>query len=167
MSICCVVVANEARARLFRLETVESPELESGPRLLEQKDLVNPESRVTAGAMFADSGTTSWRSAQGAPGHGYSDHRAEHRDEYSRRFAGEILKEAILVVKERRAGRVVLVAPARMVGFLRKEMDPSMYSGIEVETVVNDMTKLSPKDIHRHLANKGILPERKPPTGGA
>lgn len=166
-TLCYVVVANEARARLFCLETVASPELESGPRLVEHKDLVNPEARATAGGVFASSGTTSWRGAQGTPGHGYDDHRLEHRDEFSRRFAVEILKEAITAAKGRQTGRVVLVAPARMVGFLRKQKDALVSSGIDVETVVNDMTRLSSMDIHKHLSNKGILPERKPPRSGA
>lgn len=166
-TLCYVVVANEARARFFRLETVASPELESSPRLVEHKDLVNPESRAMAGGVFASSGTTSWGGVQGAPGHGYDDHRLEHRDEFARRFAGKIVKEATAAAKARKGGRVILVAPARMVGFLRKETNVLVSSGIDVETVVNDMTRLRCLDIHKHLAKKGILPERKPPGSSA
>lgn len=162
-TLCYVVVANEARARFFRLETVASPELESSPRLVEHKDLVNPESQATAGGLFASSGTTSWDGVQGAPGHGYDDHRSEHRDEFARRFAGEIVKEASAAAKAQQRGRVILVAPARMIGFLRKETNVLLSSGIDVETVVNDMTRLSCLDIYEHLAKKGVLPDRKSP----
>jgi hypothetical protein len=57
-----VVVADESRARFFTVEPVELPELESGPKLIEHEDLLNPEGRVSTGRLFADTGTTSGKS---------------------------------------------------------------------------------------------------------
>ena len=48
MSEYCVVVADGTRARFFTLEAAQFPEMESGPNLIEKKDLINPETE-TAG----------------------------------------------------------------------------------------------------------------------
>jgi len=57
MSDYLVVVASAARARFFTLEPAEFPELESGPNLVDQGELLNPQARIPERELFADSKT--------------------------------------------------------------------------------------------------------------
>jgi protein required for attachment to host cells len=165
MKDCCVVVADESRARFFTVEPVELPELESGPKLVEHEDLLNPEGRVSAGKLFADTGTTSGRAPLGGPGHGYDDHRDRHQEEVRRHFARMILEYAGRLVDAHDAPGVVFAAPARMLGYVRKELDILSRRQILVHTIAKDITRLTPIEIHKLLARERLLPCRRRPTG--
>jgi len=161
MTELCLVVADGGRARFFTLEPVELPELESGPNLIEHEDMLNPEGKITPGDLFTESRTGLGWADSGGPTHGFDDHRDQHQDEITRRFARLVAEKTAQIVKARRAERVILAAPARMTGFLRKEMNRLDVRGTQVDTLVKDITRLSPTRIHDHLAEKEILPPRK------
>ncbi len=161
MSEYCVVVCNGTRARFFTLEPVAFPELESGPNLVERKDLVNPEIDVPGKETWTD--LKSGRNV--APGaglaHGYDDHRDDHEDEFMRRFANTVAKEAAALVQAQKGKCLVMAASNRMLGFLRNALRLPPTPPVEVRKLAKDLSKLSPLDIHAHLSEAGLLPARK------
>lgn len=163
MTDCCVVVSDESRARFFTLEPVDHPELESGPKLVEHEDLLNPEGRVPTRKLFADTGTTSGRAPPGGPSHGYDNHRERHQEDVGRYFARMILEHAGRLARAHDVRRVVLAAPARMLGYVHKELDILTRRQMLVQTIAKDITRFSPIEIHELLAKEELLPCRKRP----
>lgn len=163
MSEYCVVVSGGARARFFTLEPVDFPELESGPKLIDKGELLNPEKETAGRDLYTDLRTGRSRAPRGGPSHGYDDHRKQHEDEFDRRFARRVLQKARRLAKENRARRIVMAAPARMLGLLRQDLAGIPKEGIEVHKVAKDMSKFSPRQIHDHLARKQLLPAYRRP----
>ncbi len=163
MSEYCVVVSGGARARFFTLEPVDFPELESGPKLIDKGELLNPEKKTAGRDLYTDLRTGRSRAPRGGPSHGYDDHRTQHDDEFDRRFARRVLQKARRLAKENRARRIVMAAPARMLGLLRQDLAGIPKEGIEVHKVAKDMSKFSPRQIHDHLARKQLLPPYRRP----
>jgi protein required for attachment to host cells len=165
MSEYCVVVTDGARARFFTLDPVEFPDVEGSPRLTEQGNLINPERDLPQRELFSSATTGRNRAPEGGPaqGHGYDDHRNQHEDEFERRFARRVAEEASRVAQSTKARCVVLAAQPRMLGFLRQELTILLKSGFEVRESVKDLSKLSPVQIHEHLAKEQLLPARKRP----
>jgi protein required for attachment to host cells len=162
MSDYCVVVADGERARLFTLEAVSKPGVGGGPDLIEQSDLVNPESGHGVRAAPAKSGRDTGRGS--GPQHGYVDHRSQHEDEFLRRFSKLVVDAALRMCRERRAGHLVLVAGTRMLGFLRNELQVPAGEQLAVNEVAKDLARLSVHEIHEHLSGNGTLPRRKKAT---
>ncbi len=159
----CIVVASGLHARCFTLEPVELPELESGPKLVERGQLFNREKEMARRDLYTDSKTGRGRAPQGGPAHGYDDHRSQHEDELERRFARRVLEKTNCVAEANNSRCVVLVAPARMLGLLRRHLDIFRKHGVEVHGLAKDMTKCSPKQIHDNLAREQLLPACKRP----
>ncbi len=158
MSEYCVVVSGGARARFFTLEPVDFPELESGPKLIDKGELLNPEKETAGRDLYTDLRTGRSRAPRGGPSHGYDDHRTQHENEFDRRFARRVAQKARRLAKENRARSIVMAAPARMLGLLREDLADIPKEGIEVHKVAKDMSKFSPRQIHDHLARKQLLP---------
>ncbi len=163
MSEYCVVVSGGARARFFTLEPVDFPELESGPKLIDKGELLNPTKETAGRDLYTDLKTGRSRAPRGGPSHGYDDHRTQHEDEFDRRFARKVAERARLLAKETRARRIVLAAPARMLGYLRQDLAGIPREGIEVHKVAKDMSKFTPRQIHDHLAKRRLLPAYRKP----
>ncbi len=163
MTECCIAVVSEARARLFKVETIEFPALESGPRLIECGELLNKDREVPERDLYTDSKTGRGRAPRGGPAHGYEDHRSQHADENERRFARKVLKRVSWLAQKNQTRRVVVAAPARMLGFLRQDMDILLRDGIEVDELAKDMIKFNPQRIHTLLAQKQLIPMQKRP----
>jgi len=163
MSEYCVVVSSGARARFFTLEPVDFPELESGPKLIDKGELLNPTKETAGRDLYTDLKTGRSRAPRGGPAHGYDDHRTQHEDEFDRRFARKVAEKARLLAKETRARRIVLAAPARMLGYLRQDLAVIPREGIEVHKVAKDMSKFTPRQIHDHLAKRRLLPAYRKP----
>lgn len=161
MSDYCAVVTDAARARLFTLEPVEFPEVQSGPRLIEREAFVNPEKDLPESELFSTSKAGRNRAPQGGPSHGYDDHRSQHTDEYERRFARVVADETMKLAQAHGARQVVLAAQPRMLGFLRQELDTLTRNGIEVRELAKDLSKLSATQVHDHLAKEKLLPPCK------
>lgn len=148
----CVVVADSARARFFALEPARVPEVESGPKLVEIKDLVNPEKNLPERKIFSDAG------------HGFDDHRTQHQMEFERRFAKLVAAETVRTIRECKARRVVLAAQAHMLSFLRREMEGLPKTGVEVKEAASNLAKMSPQEIQEHLARERLVPECRKPS---
>ncbi|WP_297527343.1 host attachment protein [Thiohalobacter sp.] len=156
----CVIVADNGRARFFRLADVEFPELESGPNLEEINDLVNPEREAAGDEIWSDIKSGRNRGNGGAPAHGYDDHRDQHEDEFDRRFARTIAAEA-----ERLANgstrELVVVAQKRALGLLRNELAALGKRGVRIRELAKDLSKLSPIELQDHLARLNLIPPRR------
>ncbi len=160
----CVVVAGGARARFFTLEEVEFPEMQSGPNLCEVNDLINPEKEAAAGELWSDSKSGRNRGGSGGGAHGYDDHRTQHEDEFERRFARDIAREAARLIDKSSTRQLVLVAQKRILGFLRNELDALIKAGVEIHELAKDLSKLSPLELHEHLAREHLIPQRRTPA---
>jgi len=163
MTQYCVVVTNGAHARFFTLQQSEIPELESGPNLIEQQQLSNPQKETQGTALWSDAKSGRNRSANGGQAHGYDDHRSQHQDEYERRFAVSIADECARLSHSSKASDVVLVSQKRMLGFLRSAME-SKLDGVNLQELAKDLSKLSPHELHEHLAREQLLPRRRSPA---
>ncbi|MCG6918011.1 MAG: host attachment protein [Deltaproteobacteria bacterium] len=161
MANYCVVVTSGAHARFFTLKTLAAPVLESGPKLIERGELVNPEKEIPGRDLYADPKSGRSRAPHGGPAHGYDDHRSQHEDECDRRFALEILKRADSLARAEKAHHLVLIAPARMLGSLRQQLETVVKQGMKVYDFAKDISKLNSAEIHEYLAREGILPARK------
>ncbi|MFH1349897.1 MAG: host attachment protein [Pseudomonadota bacterium] len=163
MSDYCVAVIGGAQARFFTLEPVEFPQLETGPNLVERDRLLNPQKEMPGRDLYSDQKAGRSRAPRGGPSHGYDDHRSQHEDEFDRRFGRKILDKANQVARANQARCVLLIAPSRMLGLLRQDMDTLSKHGLEVHEFAKDMTKFSPRQIHDHLTREDLLPPCKKP----
>lgn len=159
----CIVVMGGAQARFFTLEPVEFPELESGPKLVERGKITNPEKEIPGRDLYADPKAGRGRAPAGGPSHGYDDHRSQHEDEFDRRFGRKVLEKARRIAKANKARCVLLIAPSRMLGLIRQEMDIISKQGMRVYELAKDMTKFTPRQIHDYLADEEWLPACKRP----
>jgi hypothetical protein len=160
MNHYCVVVADRSRARFFCLEAAAVPGVETGPRLVEVNDLVNPEANLAGRDTWTEikSGRNMGRS--GGSAHGYDDHREEHAEEFNRRFAKRIAAGAVGLLQERRSHCLVLAASSHMLGLLRHALSLPAGSNVQVRESSKDLAHMNPRDIHRHLADAGLIPVR-------
>jgi len=163
MSDYCVILANGSRARFFTLEKPRIPSVDGGPNLVERQDLVNREVESHDRGLWSDPKTGCNRSPGGGQAHGYDDHRSRHVDEFKRRFARDVARNAARVAQTTRAKNVIVAAQKRMLGFLRDELDPLVKTGVNVHNIAKDLSKLAPDDVHRYLAKERLVPRRKNP----
>ncbi len=163
MSEYCVVVAGGARARFFALDSVELPEFQSGPNLVELGKLESPERLSEPKALWSDNKSGRNRGAGGA--HGYDDHRSQHADEFERRFARQVSEQTLDMVRSNGTKHVVMVAQKRMLGFLRDQLGDLHKTGVAVHELGKDLGKLNAQELHRYLADEALLPRRRVPAG--
>lgn len=158
MTGVCIVVADGARARLFELTHPRQPEFESGPDLREVASLVAPGHAGREQALYSEGITGRNRTVAGG-GHDYDEHRDAHDDEVERQFARDIVAD----LAARGAERNILCASPRMMGYLRDAM--AAIDGLAVTEVQKDLTRQEPRRIQAQLADKGLIPARRPPGG--
>lgn len=162
MSEYCVVVAGGDGARFFTLTPADIPEIQSGPNLVELDEIHQTEAHEKG--MWSETKSGRNRAASGGGAHGYDDHRQQHEDEYERRYAKEVIDRAASLISHKGATRCILVAQKRLLGFLRSSVDAVNKTGVEISEVAKDLSKLSPLELHEHLASQKLLPPRKAPT---
>lgn len=160
----CVVAADSSRARFFRLKPVEEPETQSGPNLVESGVLLEAESEMHGRDLFANKIDRHGGSGGGEL-HEYDDHRDEHCREFERRFAEQIAKESAQRIKKNGVRRLIVASNPRMLGILRPKLQQLNKGDVEVCEYPKDVSKLSPRELHSHLARKDLLPPRQPPSG--
>lgn len=167
MTQTLVVVANGAKARFFRVEPRDVPELESGPDLALLAETRNSEVGAHDRDVFAStkSGRNKLSRGGSKAAHAYDDHRSDHRDEFERRFAGEVAQVTADYVRTQKPRRLVLAAGPHMMGSLRKEINGHAMAALDIHECQGDVTDLSPRDLHKHLASQSLLPPRQPPRG--
>ena len=164
MANYCVVVTSGAHARFFILRALATPGLESGPKLIERGELFNLEKEIPGRELYADPKSGRSRAPRGGPAHGYDNHRSQHEDECDRLFACAVLKKTKGLARAEKARHVILIAPAHMLGWLRKDLDIILKEGMKVHERVKDISKLNSVEIHDYLAKEGVLPGRKSPS---
>lgn len=81
---------------------------------------------------------------------------------FLKRFAEQVVDD----VREAAQNADVLVVAAnpRMMGLLRPSLNQSTLNNVKIREYTQDITKLSPREIHAHLTDAGLLPERQDPT---
>jgi protein required for attachment to host cells len=156
----CVLVADAARARLFRhgMPDAENDVLE------EVRELVEPERRQTDSEVFSESRPGLYQAMRGGPRHGFDDHRDEHRAEEDRRFAAEVLDQAAEVCKGLGRCRLVLAASPNMLGMLRSELARRgewVRHLDELCELDRDLSRLPPAELHDWLAARELLAPRE------
>ncbi len=162
MSDYCILVADAVRARIFTLEPSAFP-TEPTPRLVEQQmDFVNPEESISGSELWGGTRPGGTHSASGAA-HGYDDHRERHLEQNQRRFARQISAQTIRHAIDHQAKSLVVVAEKHMLGLLRETMDIPPKSKIKLIEIAKDYSRLSPQEIHHHLAEERVIPAIKRP----
>lgn len=156
MKPCLVLIADATRARIFSLEPTDAPRQKRA--LVELMDLVNAEHQALNRELFSD-GSYGSRSHGGcAPRDSTIDHR-EHQDEdHQRKFARRVTTELQSLAESRRVARVVLVAPARMLGHLRAEGMNAVAKDFVLVEDIADITKLTPPQMLSHLERAELIP---------
>jgi len=163
MSDYCVVSVDGARARFFTLEPARQPAVESGPSLVEAgEDLINSETEMSGRELWSD--TKTGRNAASGMAHGYDDHRDQHSDEFKRRFAKQVAEQAVQLAERQGVKNLVVVAEKQMLGFLRNEIRVPPKAGFAVHELSKDLSRLSPQDLHGHLASEGLVPPSRRPA---
>ena len=138
-----VLVADEARARLFRADRRIGP-------LAEDHDFVNPAERLPEHELGAD-----------APGRVVGPGGRQHafggddgmREHESQRFAAELARR---LKKGREQGayeRLYLVAPPKFLGALRKALD-AQTAALLIDTLDKDIVRKEAGEIREHLPKR-------------
>jgi hypothetical protein len=156
-----IVVVNDEKARLFTLEPVEFPEFESGPRIVELRDLINPEAMAGDQERYSDSKTGRGAAPQGGPVHGYDDKREQHLGEVRRRFSVTVMKEVQELAKAQHAKTIIVATAAPMGRYVSPELETLAKQGFEVLKVAKNMINFLPQKIHAYLAAMNLVPKQK------
>jgi protein required for attachment to host cells len=161
MKRACIAVVDAARARLFTYQEDAEP----GRELREIRDLVNPGRRMKQGDMFSESRPP--LTGTGKPGVGKEptstkdDHRDDHVEMMDMKFAKEIVEELDKILRLEGYGHVILVAPPKMLGELRKANGTLKRNGLVLDEVQNDLSNLNVTQVHDHLASVDMIPARQ------
>jgi hypothetical protein len=156
-----IVVVNDEKARLFTLEPVKFPELESGPRIVELEDLINPEAMVSDQERYSDSKTGRGSAPRGGPVHGYDDRREQHLGELRRRFSVIVMKEVQKLAKAQHVRTIIVAIAAPMERYVSSELEILAKQGFQVLKVSKNLINFLPQRIHAYLAAMNIVPEQK------
>jgi protein required for attachment to host cells len=160
-----LVVADRGRARFLSLEWPDDPDVDGGPKLNEVAELTNPEAQLKDTELF--SGNTGRNNTTGGHwGSGYDDHRDRHREMNNERFAKQCVETIEGHVRERKPPRMILAAESQMLGLLRRALNPAKLRDLEVTELSEDLTRQTPAQIHKVLAQRQILPAPHPPREG-
>ena len=160
----CIAIVSEAEAKFYCLEPVQYPELESGPKLCEMAKILNPEKRIPDREIYTDSKTGRGRAPGKGPAHGYDDHREKRDEESSKKFSRTVVEKVKDLALRRDAKIVIIAAQPKMLGMLRQDIHILRREGINIEEHTKDLTKLSPREIHEHLAREGLVPPLRKPS---
>jgi hypothetical protein len=156
-----IAVVNDEKARLFALEPVSFPEIESGPRMVELKDLINPEAMLGDQERYSDSKTGRGAAPRGGAVHGYDDRREQHSEEIRRRFSTTIIREIQTLAKARHTNTIIVAASAPMQQHVYPGLELLSKQGYKVSKLAKNMIKFSPQELHAYLAGMGLVPEQK------
>lgn len=149
-----IVVADSARARLFRLVKTDAPR--APVALREAEALVHPESRIKEGNRYTDSAPAATRAGQG-PGHTVDDHRGAHEAEERRRFARQIARAVARSVRENSQNPVIAVASHAMHAGLTAELASELPKEVYVRSEIGELTELSPSELLEDLEDRAVF----------
>lgn len=161
MKRACIAIIDAARARLYTYQEDASP----ADQLKEVLDLTNPGRRLRSSELFSE--TRPANALPGRPGIGRvpgstkDDHRDEHIGMMDAKFAKEIVHEIDKLVTRDGFGHLILVASPKMLGELRKANGALKRNGLVVDEIPRDLAKLTPAQLHDHLASLDLIPGRQ------
>ena len=143
MASTWILVADEARARLFRADRRTGP-------LEEDLDFVNPAERLPEHELGADE-----------PGRGVGPGGRQHtfggedgmREHESGRFAAELAERLRKGREHGHYERLYLVAAPRFLGTLRKALD-EQTAAMVVDAIDKDVVRNKPDEIRAHLPHR-------------
>jgi protein required for attachment to host cells len=119
---------------------------------------------MSQSTLFTESKPGSGRTVGNETVHGYDDHRNEHEAETDRKFARLVTERGAEAAVERNCLQLIVASPSRMLGLIREHMDILNRYNIEVHMLAKNLTKLSAKQIHEHLAKESYIPPRRRPS---
>jgi len=154
MSKYAVVVADALRARFFTVQESPTPEVESSPRLVERKCLVNP-GKDKKGEPRRGNPTN---------GRAFEDHRERRELEEQRHFAGLVVKEALQQTRKEDAHTLILAAGRKTLGMIRESLASIRTNGLGIQEWDRDLTGESPRKIQDLLAKRKLIPAVKKPA---
>lgn len=163
MSKYTVVVADALRARFFALQDSLTPEIESSPRLVEQKCLVNPE-KTKPGSPRQGNPTSGRNRASSGGSYAFDDHRGKHELDELRRFTTLVVKEALKQSHKEDAHSMVLVAGKRTLGLIRESLATIKTNGLAIRELDRDLTADPPNKIQELLAKQKLIPAMQKPV---
>ncbi|WP_088242884.1 host attachment protein [Calothrix rhizosoleniae] len=159
MNQVLVTVIDRSRARFLILEGAQFPEHESGPNLLEQKNILNPIQKLQGKELWANV-KPGRNQGSGGKAHAYNDRRENHVVEFERRFAQMITREILDFTQSLNIQQVLLVAEPKILGIVRQEVIPVLPKNLQIQDLPKDLCNHKPLEIHEHLASYNLLPVR-------
>lgn len=160
----CLVIADAARARFCA--TIDPHDDDSGRRLVEHDDFVNPDGQLTGSELFENLKSGRKRvpdvGANYGPGsaHGLDDHRARHERELTRRFARRVAEATARYLADQRATQLVVVAAPRALGSLRGALREALPPETAVVEIASDLSSQPLPAIEDVLEQHGIVEPR-------
>jgi protein required for attachment to host cells len=138
MSTTWIVAADESRARVLQVTDREQ-------RFTQVEDLSNPAGRMQDRELETDArdrfpGGNSWEPRVGA---------VEHASELFAKRVGDYLDVAR---QEKRYDQLVLVAPPKFLGALRKELHKEVQK-LVADELPKDLSWFNPRDLHHYLSD--------------
>ena len=142
MATTWIVAADESRARVLQVARPER-------RLVEIEDLLNPEGRLQDREMQTDAQPRFSGRAGGGPA---SDREAQGAVEHSaRRFAKEVGRYLEKARTQQRFDELVLVAPPKFLGALRKELDKEVEK-LVVDELPKELSWFNARDLETYFS---------------
>lgn len=153
-----VVIADTARARLFRIAPSDHPRAHF--ELREAESLVNPLARIKEVERHSASFPAGAHTGQlGRPGQGHTldDHREAHTNEEKRRFAKSIAQAVGQAVVQGSNNPVLVVATHALHAPLMSELERELSDNVYVRSEVAELTELSPSALLPELEKRGLF----------
>jgi protein required for attachment to host cells len=161
MKRALIATVDAARARIYTYQEDAKP----GSELREVQDLTNPGRRLPDRELFSESRPSLSPSGMVGPnvsgGPAKDDHRDDHIAMMDTKFAKEIVEELDRIVRTEGYGHLILLAPPKMLGTLRKANGIFKRGGLAVDEVPRDLSNLTAAQLHDHLASLGMVPGRQ------
>ena len=164
MKRACIATIDAARAKLFTYQEDAPP----GRELVEVRDLTNSGRRLKDSELFSESRPALKPAGMGGPsltgmsgGPGNDDHRDDHIAMMDQKFAKEIVEELDKLVREGGYGHLILIAPPKMMGVLRKANGVFKRNGLVVDELPQELSQLTASQLHERLAARGLIPSRQ------
>jgi protein required for attachment to host cells len=151
-----VLVADRTRARIFSYDAGQPKSL------TEVADMVHPESAQHERDVVSDKPSS-------FIGSGHTRHRGVEQTDFHHRTATEFAHQIEAALEQGRAqnrfGRLVIAAPALMLGVLREELHAPLRQLVAAE-LTKDYTHLNTKEVLSRLNEEGVLQDRPELTAG-
>lgn len=150
-----IVVADAARARLFRFARTDAPR---APVVLEESEsLVHPEARIKEGDRHSGSPSVAHAGMSGQGGHALDDHRSAHEAEERRRFAKAICHSVARSVMQHDHPAVLLLSTHALQATLAGELERELPKAVRVHSEIGEFSELSPSALLEEVQRRAAV----------